>query len=65
MNGWEISRSSSVKTRSHPGATTENLIDYVRPIARKNPKMMVTHHGANYITNKVKTLQKIRKVIRK
>ena len=35
MNGREISRSSSVKIRSHPGATTEDLIDYVRPAARK------------------------------
>ena len=31
MNGREISRSSSVKIRSHPGATTKDLIDYVRP----------------------------------
>ena len=35
MNGREILRSSSVKIRSHPGATTKDLIDYVRPIARK------------------------------
>ena len=35
MNGQEISRSSSVKIRIHPGATTEDLIDYVRPTARK------------------------------
>ena len=27
VNGREISRSSSVKIRSHPGATTEGLID--------------------------------------
>ena len=63
MNGREISRSSSVKIRSHPGATTEDLIDYVRPTARKNPKMMVIHSGTNDLTNKVNTLQNIRKVI--
>ena len=38
INGREISRSSSVKIRSHPGATTEDLIDYVRPTARKKRK---------------------------
>ena len=38
VNGWEISRSSSVKIRSHPGATTKDLIDYVQPLARKNRK---------------------------
>ena len=35
MNGREISRSSSVKIRIHPGATTEDLMGYVRPIARR------------------------------
>ena len=34
MNGWEISRSSSVKT----AATTEHFIDYVRPTPRKKQK---------------------------
>ena len=63
MNGWGISRSSSVKIRNHPGATTEDIIDYIRPTAQKNPKMMVTRSGTNDFTNKVNTLEKIRKVI--
>ena len=63
MNGWGTSRSSSVKIRSHPGATTEDLIDYIRPTARKKAKMMVICSGTNDITNKVNTLEKIRKVI--
>ena len=49
--------------RRHPGATTEDLIDYVKPTARKHPKMMVIHSGTNDLTNKVNTLQKIREVI--
>ena len=55
INTQEISRSSSVKIRSHPGATTEDLIDYVRPTARKKTKMMVIHSGTNDIKNKVNT----------
>ena len=43
--------------------TTEDFIDYVRPTARKNPKMMVIHSGTNDLTYKVNTMQKIRKVI--
>ena len=38
INDREISRSSSVKIRSDLCATTENLIDKVRSIARKNNK---------------------------
>ena len=63
MNGWGLSRSSSIKIRSHPGATIEDLIDYARPTARKNPKIVVIHSGTNDITNRVNTLEKIRKVI--
>ena len=63
MNGRGISHSSSVKIRSHPGTTAEDLIDYIRPTARKNPKMMAIHFDTNEITNKVKTFLKIRKVI--
>ena len=59
MNGRKILRSNSVKISSHPGAT-EDLINFVRPTAQK---MMGIHSGTNDITNKVNTLQKIRKVI--
>ena len=40
------------------GVTTEDLIDYIRPTARKKTKMMVILSGTNGITNKVNTLQK-------
>ena len=67
MNGLEISQSNSIKIRTHPGAITESLTDYVRLTARKKTKKPENdgyiHAGTNNITNKVNTLQKIRKVI--
>ena len=63
MNGRGISRSNSFKIRSHPIGTTKDLIDIVRATAPPPKKMMVIHSGINDITNKVNTLQKIRKVI--
>ena len=63
VNGREISRSSSVKIISRPVTTSEDLIDYVRPTARKKPKMIVIHPGTNDLTYKVNTLQKVREVI--
>ena len=59
MNCWEISRSSSIKIRSHQGATNKDLTDYVK----KKKKKEVTNKCTNEVTNKVNTLQKIRKVI--
>ena len=63
LNGREVSRDNSVKIRCHPGTTTDDIIDYVRPTARKKPDMIITHTGTNDIQNKVNTLQKARKVI--
>ena len=63
VNGREVSRNNIVKVRSHPGATTEDLIDYVKPSVRKKPKMVILHTGTNDITNNINTMQKIRKVI--
>ena len=63
VNGCEVSRDNSVKIRCRPGATTDDIIDYVRPTARKKPDMIIIHTGTNDIQNKVNTLQKVRKVI--
>ena len=63
VNGREVSRVNSVKIRCHPGATTDDIIDYVRPTAGKKPDMIIIHTDTNDIQNKVKTLQKVRKVI--
>ena len=62
VNGHEVSRDESVKIRCHP-TTTDYIIDYVRPTARKKPDMIITHTGTNDIQNKVYTLPKVRKVI--
>ena len=63
VNVREVSRKNSVKIRCHPDATTDDIIDYVRPAARKKPDMFLIHTGTNAIQNKVNTIQKVRKVI--
>ena len=63
VHGSEVSRDNSVKIRCLLGATTDDIIDYVRPTARKKPDMIIIHTGTNDIQNKVNTLQKVRKVI--
>ena len=63
VNGREVSRNNPVKVRSHPGATTNDFIDYVLPTVRQKPNLIIIHTGANDIQNNANTLQKIRKVI--
>ena len=50
---------SQMSSRCHQ----EDIIDYVRPTARKKPDMIIIHIGTNDIQNKVNMLQKVRKVI--
>ena len=63
VNRREVSRNDSVKIRCHPGATTDDITDYVRPTARKKPDTIIRNTGTNDIQNKVKTFQKVRKAI--
>ena len=52
-----------MEVTSHPGVTTDDFIDFVRPIIWKKPNLIIIHTGTNDIQNNVNTLQKIRKVI--
>lgn len=36
IDTWELSPVSSVRTRAHPGETTEDLINYIKPIFLEN-----------------------------
>ena len=63
INERKVSRDDSVEIRCHPGTTTDDIIDYVRPTARKKPDMIITNTGTDDLKNKVNTLHKVRKVI--
>ena len=51
VNGREVSRDNLIKIRFHPGATTDDFIDYVRPTARKKPDIIIIHTSTNDIQN--------------
>ena len=47
VNGRNVRVSTNFKIRSHPSATTEDLIDYVKLKASKKPTIMVIHTRTN------------------
>ena len=65
MTEREVSRDDSVKIRCHPGAITDDIIDYVRPTVRKKPDMIIIHIGTNDIQNKINTkkLERLKKLM--
>ena len=64
VNGRNVSDSMNVKVRSHPGATAEDLVDYVKPIERKKPKMLIIHTGTNDLPDDMNTIKKVKKVVK-
>ena len=61
--GRNVSDSMNAKVRSHPGATSEDLVDYEKPIAPKKPKMLVIHTGTNDLPDDMNTIKKVKKVV--
>ena len=51
MNGREVSKDDLVKIRCHPGASTDDITDYVRTTARRKPDMIIIHTSTNDIQN--------------
>ena len=47
IRGWSISRSNKVVVKSFPGATIEDMEDFVKPLLRKKPDNVVFHIGTN------------------
>ena len=58
-----MSRGDSVNIRLHPGASTENLIDHIKPATRKNPDIVVIHTGTNDLRNNCNIVKKAKKLI--
>ena len=64
VNGRDISRSHTVKVRPNPGASTHNLLDYVKPAMRKKPKALVIHTGTNDIQQEINTMKMVKKLVK-
>ena len=58
------SKNYEVKVAAHPGSTTEDLIDYIKPVVRKKTDFLVIHTGTDDLTNGVNTVKEIRKRVK-
>ena len=55
------SKQNNIKVLTHPGSTTADMIDYIKPIVRRKPDAQVIHTGTNDMKNDVHTLKYVRK----
>ena len=50
--------------RPHPGATTIDISDYIKPELRQNPDIVIIHSRTNDLPNNINTVKKIKKLIK-
>ena len=58
-------KNHAVKIKPHPGATTVDMIDYIKPELRDKPDIIILHCGPNDITNDFNTVKKMKKLVKK
>ena len=66
INGIEekgLSKKHNVRLRKCPGDSTEDLLDHVKPVARKKPDLIVIHFGTNDTTSGKDTKENVQKAI--
>ena len=66
LNGFEehdISKHHSVEVHPDPGAATRDIVDHVKPVARKRPDMLLIHCGTNDITSNTDTSKHLKEIV--
>ena len=60
----ELSTSErSVTVMKHPDCFTEGMTDYIKPIARKKPDIILLHVGTYDLTRGINTMENVRKYV--
>ncbi|MCP4485599.1 MAG: hypothetical protein GY823_13750 [Flavobacteriaceae bacterium] len=64
-----MQKDHNVQVKRHPGATSRDIVDYVKPVIRKKPDCIIIHTGTNDLTcqeksNTIKNLKQIVEEIR-
>ena len=55
LNGF-LNESLKVRVKNHPGVTTEDICDHLKPEIRKKPNVVIMHARTNDLINKSKLL---------
>ena len=63
-NGLKKLSNDDVKLKCHRGVTSEDLSDYLKPVIRKNPDVVIIHCGTNDLQNDIDTGENIDRMVR-
>ena len=65
INGFEergLCKGNHVKVRKHPGASSTDFIDHVKPVLRKKPDTIIIHVGTNDLTNNINLIRNVKMI---
>ena len=57
ITGTRISRTITVKMRSHPGAATVDICYYIKPELCHRLDVIIMHYGTNDVKNEINTVK--------
>lgn len=60
-----LSKAHNIKLKNYPGATSEYILDEADHSVKSKPDRVLVHLGTNDITNNVKLLNLVKKVVKK
>ena len=63
ITGPGTSKIDHVRVKAHPGATTDDIIDHIKPTISQKPDIVIIHSGSNDLTKDVKTMSRVWKVV--
>ena len=64
LKEYGLSKKQNVKVQSFSGYTTENMLDIVKPAARRKPDPIIIHADTNNITRDTNTMKNISKIVK-
>ena len=51
-----------VNVKFHPGATTEDIVDFIKPVIRNKPDAVIIYARTNDLTNDTNTMKQVCKI---
>ena len=51
-----------VNVKFHPGATTEDIVDFIKPVIRNKPDAVIIYARTNDLTNGTNTMKQVCKI---
>ena len=63
ITGPGILKNDQVQVKTHPGTTTDDIIDYAKLTIRQKQDIVIDHYGTNDLTKDVDTMSRVHKVV--